>query len=246
MTEKNNIFEIIKNKKPNFKKINFSCDEMINPKLENQGELIKDFLNKSFSLLIVGSAGSGKTSLTINFLLTFKKCYNRVVVFMPKSSRMSLKNNIFDKYLPEEQVYDELNEETITDFYEKVKTWKEEDDYKTIVVFDDVQKSMKNQNVVKIMKNLFANRRHLGLSIIVLLQNFFALDRSIRELAGNVIAFKVGKVQTMKLFDEVIETDKDQLENIRDIVYDEPHSWFFINIETQRMFRQFDELVKKD
>lgn len=239
-------FEIIKSDKtPNFKKINFSCDECIHPKLEEQGELIKSFLNKSFSLLIIGNAGSGKTSLTINFLMTFKKCYNRVVVFMPKSSRMSLKNNIFDKYLPKEQIYEELDEESITDFYQKVKLWKEEEKYKTLVIFDDVQRAMKNKNVVRMMKNLFANRRHLGLSIIVLLQNYFALDKSIRELANNLALFKMGKSQTLKIFNEVIETDKDKFEEIRDMVYDEPHSWFFINVESQRMFKRFDEIVKQ-
>jgi hypothetical protein len=105
---------------------------------------------------------------------------------------------------------------------------------------------MKNYEIVKIMKNLFVNRRHLGLSIIILLQNYFALDKSIRELAGNVCMIKMRKAQTLKIFNEIIETDKDRFEEIRDLVFDEPHNWLCVNIESQRIFKLFDEIKKTD
>jgi len=64
------------------------------------------------------------------------------------------------------------------------------------------------------------------------------LDKSLRELINNVILFKLGKSQTQKVFDDVVETHRDVFENVRRLVYDEPHNWLFISIKTQKLFKK--------
>ena len=233
------------NPAPPMKKVNFSCDEEIHPKM-NAFPLCRDFLNMYNTTALIGTQGSGKTSLTINFLLSFyKKSFHYVYVFMPETSRNSLKNNIFDKYLPKSQIYEELNEQTIDELYEKLKT-NSMNGHRSLLIPDDVQRSLKSQRVLKSLKNIIANQRHLKVVNLILLQNWFALDRSLRELINNIILFKLAKSQTEKIFNEIIETHRDKYDDIRDLVFKDVHNWLFVNVRSQRMFRMWDEIVCED
>jgi DNA replication protein DnaC len=236
---------IKENNKPNIEKIKFECDQEIHPKL-NEYELSRDFLNKSNTTIFIGRQGSGKTSLMINIVKKlYRKCFHHVYVFMPHSSRKSLHNNIFDKNLKEDQIYEELNEETINDLYSKLKQ-NSENDERSLVIFDDVQKALKDHNVLLSLKNIIANQRHLKVCNIILLQNYFALDKSLRELANNIIMFKLNKSQTEKVFNEAVESAKDKFEEIRNLVYDKPYTWLFINLPSQRIFKEWDEIIYND
>jgi DNA replication protein DnaC len=239
------MIKIKENNKPNIEKIKFECDQEIHPKL-NEYELSRDFLNKSHTSVFIGRQGSGKTSLMINIVKKlYRKCFHHIYVFMPHSSRKSLHNNIFDKNLKEDQIYEELNEETINDLYSKLKQ-NSENDERSLVIFDDVQKALKDHNVLLSLKNIIANQRHLKVCNIILLQNYFALDKSLRELCNNIIMFKLNKSQTEKVFNEAVESAKDKFEEIRNLVYDKPYTWLFINLPSQRIFKEWDEIIYND
>jgi lipid A disaccharide synthetase len=163
---------------------------------------------------------------------------------MPRSSRMSLKNNLFDKYLPPEQLYDSLTEESINDIYHNLLE-NSANGHKSLVILDDVQSALKNSEIVKILLNMFANRRHLKLVIFVMLQNYKAMQKGLRENVDNCIIFKMSKSQNEKIFEEVIETQKDKFDEIRSLVYKDPHDWLFVNIPSQRMFNSnWDEIIR--
>lgn len=233
--------EIKKNNCPNLGKVNFACDKELSHKL-NQYEMVRDHLNKFQTTLLIGTQGSGKTSLLVNFVKKlYRKVFDRVYVFMPSTSRQSLNPNIFD-VLPEDQLFEELNEETIARVYQEVKELSA-DGKKTLIVYDDVQKSLKNPVVLNSLKNIIANQRHLHVVNLILVQNFFALHKSLREIVSNVILFKLGKSQTDKVFDEIIELHRDKFDKIRDMVYDEKYNWLFVNVGTQRIYKKFDEIV---
>ena len=164
------------NDKPKITKIKFSCDEPIHKKLDEY-ELTKDFLNKYNTTAFIGVQGSGKTSLLVNIVkILYKKCFHYIYVFMPETSRASLDNNIFEKNLPEDQIYDELTLENIIELYEKLKE-NSSNGYKSLVIYDDVQKSLKDYQILKNLKSIIANQRHLKVVNLILLQNFFALDK---------------------------------------------------------------------
>lgn len=233
------------NEKPKITKIKFLCDEPIHKKLDNY-ELTKDFLNQYNTTAFIGVQGSGKTSLLVNIVKNlYKKCFHFIYVFMPSTSRASLDNNIFDKHLPLEQIYDELTLSNINDLYEKIKE-NSENGFKSLVIYDDVQKSLKDYEILKNLKSIIANQRHLKVVNLILLQNFFALDKSLRELINNVILFKLNKSQNEKIFNELIETHKDKFDLIRKFVFNKPYSWLFINMKSQRMFKEWDEIIFDD
>lgn len=236
--------KIVENEKPELQKIKFNCDEKICDKLD-EFPMIRDNLNTYNTTLFVGRQGSGKTSLAINFLKKlYRKRFNKIYVFMPETSRNSLNEKIFD-VLPPEQLFEELNYENITQVYEQLKE-NSKNGHKSLIIMDDVQKALKDGNVISQFKNIVANQRHLKVLNLILLQNYFALDNKIREIVNNVIFFKMDKKQTHKIFEEVAEMPKDIFEEINKIVFDEPHKWVLINQRQKRIYSMFDEIVIDD
>ena len=233
---------IVQNHKPSASRIKFECDDPINTKLDKY-ELSKDFLNRSNTTCFIGRQGSGKTTLMVHFVLKlYKKCFHHIYVFMPESSRRSLKDNLFDKHLDPSKIYEELNIDTINDLYSKllINTEKKE---RSLVIYDDVQHSLKDSSVLNELKKIIANQRHLRVVNFILVQNYFALHKSLREILNNIIMFKLNKTQTQKVFDEAVESAKDQFEDIRKLVYSKHGNWLFINLPTQRIFNQWDEII---
>jgi shikimate kinase len=236
------MIRIKENNKPDIQKIKFECDVELHKKL-NDFPLTKEFMNKSNTTVFIGRQGSGKTSLMINIVKRlYKKCFHYIYVFMPQTSRNSLANNIFDKYLPGEQIYEELNQETISDLYARLKE-NSASGYKSLVIYDDVQKALKNNSVLLSLKNIIANQRHLGVVNLILLQNYMALDKSLREIISNIVLFKLNKTQTERIFLECVESARDKFEEIRNIVFDKPYTWMFINLSSQRIFKEWDEVI---
>jgi hypothetical protein len=235
---------IIKNNRPEFDNVQFSCDTCLNKKL-NVYPLIRDHLNKFHTTALIGGMGSGKTSLLINIIRKlYRKTFHKIYVFMPSYSRHSLKDDIFEQ-LPPEQVFDELTEEHINTVYESCQELSS-DNKNTLIIYDDVQKSLKDNVILGKLKNLIANQRHLRICNIILLQNWFALAPPIREIMNNAIIFKLGKIQQQKIFDSLIELHKDKFKEITDMIYDKPHQWMFLNIASQRIYKGWDEIVFSD
>jgi hypothetical protein len=118
--------------------------------------------------------------------------------------------------------------------------------HKSFVILDDVQSQLKNKNVVRVLNHLFANRRHLKLVIFVMLQNYFSMNKRLRENIDNVVLFKMSKTQNEQIFNEIIETKKDKFNEIQKIIFDKPHNWAFINIPSQRIFKMWDEIITRE
>lgn len=236
--------KLIELEKPNVEKISFNCDEKICPSLDKY-PMVRDNLNTFKTTVILGRQGSGKTSLTVNFVKKlYKKKFHKIYLFMPKTSQASLTKNIFS-VLPDDQVFEELNFQIITELNETIKQ-NREDGLKSIVIMDDVQRALKDNNVIKVFKEMIANQRHLNCSFIILLQNYFALDNKVRELIHNVIFFKMDKKQNKKIFEEVAEMPQSSFNELNDFIFDEPHNWCLINQRNKKIYKMFDEVEIND
>lgn len=233
--------EIVKCNAPELPKVHFACDTELSKKMLDY-PMAADHLNKFNTTLFIGSPGSGKTSLLVNFIKKlYKKVFHKIFVFMPESSRASLQPNIFEK-LPEEQLFEELNGDTISQVYDEVKELSN-DGKRCLIVYDDVQAKLKDKFVLNKLKHIIANQRHLHVVNLIMCQNFFALHKSLRELVSNVVLFKLGKSQTDKIFDELIELHRDKFDEIRRLVFNEKYNWMFINLGSQRIYKKFDEII---
>lgn len=235
--------KIIHNKEPTLKRPVFLVDGELDPRL-NEYEITK-LMNKSNFTLFLGRAGSGKTSMIVSLLNTpslFKKVYHTIYLFMGKNSRDSIKGSFFDKQLPPEQIYDELTIDTLNDVYEKIKQDAEEG-YKSLIILDDVQKSMKDTEVEKQLLNIVNNRRHLKTSIWCANQNYINLPRSIRMGLTDMFVWKVNKREVENIFTEQIEQHKNKFDVVQKLLFKKPHDFMYVNTDTQRLFDNWNEVI---
>jgi hypothetical protein len=164
---------------------------------------------------------------------------------MPESSRKSLANNIFDKYLPKDQVYSYLDADVLQNIYEKCVENSANGEF-SILIIDDFQNIFKDADIVKGLQKIIVKMRHIRTSIWLLQQSFQALPKQLRELTSNIITYNLGKSQMLKLFDEVIQMDKDLFNEIMDLAFVDKYDWLVINLRNKNMYSKFDRIIYDD
>ena len=119
-------------------------------------DILPPIPNKVFTAQICGTCNSGK-SVFVNSLLTqknqLKRKYHTIILVAPATSAKCFKSGAYSK-IKEENVYNELTGETMDEIIDKINTTKEEgeaigENYYTLVIFDDVQSSLKDKYVYK-------------------------------------------------------------------------------------------------
>jgi DNA replication protein DnaC len=236
------MIEIKKNKSLKLDIPNFICDDGINQNLNNYPML--SHFNKYCFTGVIGKPGSGKTSLIMSWLTSkkvFKKMFHHVLVVMPTSSINSMKKSPFKDH-PEEKMYNDLNFDTISTICQRLEE-SSENKQNTLLIMDDIGASLKNNSIKNIMRKIIYNRRHLKVSIIVLLQSYLSLEKEIRKLFNNVIMFKPSKVEFENLFEELFETNKDVALDIMNLAYENPHDYLMLNVDTQKIYKGYDEII---
>ena len=237
---------IQKNKKPKLKACEMICDKELNSKL-NKYELTK-FLNAHTTNLLIGKPRSGKTSLLYSLFQSsrcLKKCFHNIYLFQPSHSRGSMKDKLFDK-LPDDQKYEELDYESLDEVMDRIKM--SDPDHNNCIIFDDMTAYLKDYHVEKLLKELVFNRRHLRTSIFFLCQTYISVPKDLRKLFSNLFIFRVNKNELKLIFEEQIEdkTKVNLISEITKLVFDRPFQFLFINTDTQRFFKNFDELLFRD
>ncbi len=211
---------------------------------------LTSFLNCYGFLCVIGKPGQGKSSITISFITQkapkiYRKTHHHVLILMPQNSINSMKNNPF-KQLPEENFYEELNDASITDIYNKVDGWSAKDE-KTLLFIDDMTADLKkSKTVIDTMKRMIYNRRHLKMNLIITAQSYVNIPLDIRKNISNLLLFKPAKKEMQIIFEELIENKKDLFIDIMKETYDKKHNFLFVNIGSQRMFKNWDELIIKE
>jgi AAA15 family ATPase/GTPase len=239
------MIKIKENDKPKLPHCVMKCDTMLSEKL-NKYELTS-FLNTHTTNLLIGRAKSGKTSL-LHSLFEHKGllryCFHKIYLFQPVHSSHSIDKNIFDK-LPEDQIYREL---TFDNLYE-VKCRIDEDALEgnsSCLIFDDMAAFLKDKSTLKLFKELIYNRRHLRLSLYFLVQSFYAVHKELRRMWSNIFCFKVTKDEMRNMWDELIEYDDDYIRPIMKLVFNKPYKFLFVNVDSQRLFDGWDEIILDD
>ena len=231
---------IKKNVRPALKPVLMNCDYILDKKLEMY-ELTKLAFSQHSTTMFVGRPGSGKSSF-LSSLFTkklLKGVYNTIFVFQPESSRKSNDSDIFSQ-LPDDQLFDELNLENLQYVMDVIQS-DPESNY--LVIFDDMGSALKNKSCLTLLKKMMMNKRHLKLSMFFLCQTFYTQNKEIRRLFNNYFIFKVCTNDLRNITDEILEIDKDLVPKIRDLVFDAKYNFLYIHIDSQRLFKNFDEIL---
>jgi GTPase SAR1 family protein len=225
--------KIIHLEKPNLGITKMNCDGVIAEKL-NKYPVIKDCFSTSSFNIVIGRMGSGKSSLLVSLLKrVFNKCFHSIYIFMPANSRASLEDDIFAKHIPHNQLFDTLTQENLQEVYERVQK-DSADGYFSLIVIDDFQVALKDKKILHVLNAIITKQRHLRTSTFLLQQNWQACNKSLRELASNIITFNLGKSQMEKVFNEVIQIDKDKYQSIIDTCFKSPHDYLIFNLNRSR------------
>jgi len=214
------------------------CDTKLHDKLDDY-EITK-FMNCHSTNLLIGKMGSGKTNLLYSFFKSKKlmnRVYDKIILFQPSSSRASMKDKLFDQ-LPDEQKFDELTLENL----ELAES--EFDEGNNCIIFDDMGAYLKDNEIRKKLKEMIMNRRHKHLTIYFLVQTWYSIEKDIRKLFSNIFVFKVSKKELENIFEEVVERPKEIVLPISKLVYDKPYQFLFINIDSGRLFKNWDEILE--
>jgi len=231
------MISIKENDKPKLKVCEMICDVKLHAKLDKYE--LTQFLNNHSTTLMIGKPKSGKTSLLYSFLKSkelLRNVYDKIFLFQPSQSRASMKDKIFDN-IPDEQKFEELNLENLNDVETNL------DEGSNIIIFDDQTAYLKDNEIQKKLKEFVYNRRHKHLSIIFLVQSWLSVPKDIRKLFTNIFVFKVSKNEMEQIFDEVVELPKQYILPLMKLTYDKPHQYLFINTDSQRLFKGFDEII---
>jgi KaiC/GvpD/RAD55 family RecA-like ATPase len=204
--------------------------------------------DKAFFWALIGSAGSGKTSLMIHLLTSddcYKKKFDHVHLIAPKSSMASLseKDNIWSGH-PPEKIHNELNWSIL----DKIEHLAKERIHKkprenTLLVIDDMAAHLKEKATEQKLRDIVFNRRHIGTSIMILVQSYNAMPLSLRKTLSHFSVFKPrNKKETEAIFEEVIFLSKHAAEDVHRFVYREDHDFLFGICNTGILHRNFNEL----
>ena len=233
-------FSLIENKKPDLKCCEMVCDRKIHNKLDDY-ELTK-FLNSHSTNLLIGKPRSGKTSLLYSLFQNkkiLKKCFHNIYLFQPSHSRTSMKDKLFDN-LPDEKKYEELTYDNLLNVMNTIKNEKTE--YNNCILIDDMTAYLKDKEVLKLFKELIWNRRHFRTSIYFLTQSWYSIPKELRRVFSSLFIFKTSIEEFQNIADELFEIKKDIIPDLRKFVYDKPYEFLFVNVDTQRYFKGWDEI----
>ena len=152
---------------------------------------------------------------------------------------------MYDK-LPDDQKYEEWDYESLDEVMDRIKM--SDPEHNNCIIFDDMTAYLKDYHVEKLLKELVFNRRHLRTSIFFLCQTYISVPKDLRKLFSNLFIFRTNKIELKLIFEEQIEdkTKVNLISEITKLVFDRPFQFLFINTDTQRFFKNFDELLFKD
>lgn len=227
-------------KKINISKYDFSCDD--------EDMSIPDPLpKKSFSMLIVGKPGTGKTNLLLNLITkqgkAFNKKFDKVFIFSP--SLGTIKGDDPFELIPDNQKYSEATFDNIDNFLEQIVDTGE----KVLLILDDVVADIRGKGKGEIenkLEKIFFNRRHLcgaggSCSVIATSQTYNKISPKLRKSASQFILFENRQKKEQKsIFEEIILIPEKEYFDVMKYVYNKKHNFMYIDTT-----RSQDDMIHK-
>lgn len=222
------IKEIEYDKQIHITPVKFSCDD-------EDITIPKPLPRKSFSMLIIGKPGMGKTTLILSLVCKQGKCFNRKFdkVYVWSPSLITAPDDPFE-LIPDDQKFEEATFDNISGVLDDIKDSGE----KVLFIFDDVIADVRGKGkgqIENLLQKIFFNRRHLAgaggsVSIIATSQAYNKIDAKLRKTASHIVFYKnLHKKETESLFDEVILLPKKEYIDTLRYIFNKKHDFLFID-----------------
>ena len=195
-----------------------------------------------FHLLMVGSGGSGKSSLMMNLIKgPYKKKFHNIYYFCPMVSFTSVKNHPFKKH---DKVYHDFTVKELSEIYSELEEKKEaqEDEY-SLIILDDLADSLKNHDIQVLMNKYFIKSRHLQVSWIITIQQYYYFPKALRRQITNLILFKPKSVSEFEsIAKEMFNLNAEDALTLHNYVFDKNYNHLDIDTVENRYFKNFNLL----
>ena len=208
-----------------------------------------------FSMMISGRSGSGKTNLLMNLLSRkefLKGYFHYIIVYSPTAGKYDDSYKILN--LPDENFKNDFSSK---DLEELIKSRKALIDKKGIewvvknsrvlIILDDVIANRDFLNSPEALK-MFALLRHYQVAVIVLMQSYNKLPRSLRINANAVAIFPSSQSEIEVLLDEITPAGlkKREFEKVIDHCTAGRYDFLYINNHAdpgKRIRKNLDEII---
>ena len=206
---------------------------------------------ESFTMILNGSPGSGKSLFIENLIRNFYNTsgkhtvFSNISYFCPSASQDSYEDS-FVGDLDDDSIYTELNTETLNEAYDKALETAAEGTKKkplfSLIVIDDMASELRqggrDGGVKKLLLKMLRNFRHANLSIIISVQGYLSLDPQHRNVVRNLVQFKTGSFPELeKIYLEWGSNMKKDtfINEFIPFIFDKPHS--FLQIDRYKSFK---------
>lgn len=198
---------------------------------------------------ICGSAGSGKSSMTLNLFRNsklYKKKFNQLYYFCPEGSMLSTENHPFKNH---SRVYNEINVDILDDIQDELITNKMqnlEDGYEqeyNCIVIDDMSDRLKDKDIQKCLRRHLIKSRHANCMWIIITQSWNMIPLVLRKLVFYTTIFKPRNgIETELLRKEVIAMNENDTNQLLDYTFDEPYNFLTIDNVSGTYSKNFNKL----
>ena len=200
-----------------------------------------------FGWVISGKPKSGKTSYLLDLItnakdVKYRNVFHDIYYCIPPSSRSSVSLNLFEK-TPPDHIFDTLTVENLNKIKDNC-TRESALGYNSLLIIDDQTAYLKQKEILRMLNDLVFRRRHIFLSIFILVQSYKQIPKSIRCVFSHFTIFKPSnKSEIGSIFDELIFLDKKTSEKMLKMVFEKPHDTLFGNTTTGKFYKNFDEII---
>jgi hypothetical protein len=203
--------------------------------------------------LLVGSGGSGKTSLLLNQFRkggAYHRKFHHLYLFTPAISFQSIKDHPFAKH---DKVINELSRNNLEDLYSELTKRKEdhedEDEMEyNCVIIDDMANSLKEKDVQRMLNTMLIKARHLNTCFIFTLQSYLYMPKMLRKQTTFATLFKPkNREEWDSINKEIIQMKEDDARMLYEYVFEKEYSHLDIDTIEDKLYRNFNPLtIKRD
>lgn len=207
--------------------------------------------SRSFTMLINGPPGCGKTDLLLNLVVSQrKKLYNQKfdAVFVISPSQWSTRKDWFGR-LPNDQRFAELSAETLQAIRQKIYG----KGLNVLIIMDDVAGDM--ETCVDDLWRFISNRRHISngdeqgkggsVSLIMLTQVYNRIPLRLRKLMEYVVMFKpTSMAEWDSLYDGVGRLfTRDAWRQLYSVAYQQKYNHLIFDVNQSKLYLNFRPLL---
>ena len=220
----------IKNSKIEVEAMRMANDAVI-PKVE---EPLPD--NYGFFMMIIGTPGSGKSTLWLNLITkkskhTYYKKFDKIIIMSNSLKTITTKIN-----LPEDRFYEGIDE-----LEELVESLKGTDD-KVLLIIDDCVTDLKSPDY---LLKLIYNRRHIAksISIMITTQVYNKIASGIRKAATDLVLFSTtNKKELDSVYQDFINIPKPDFDKVCRYCFKTKHDFLVYRTAMNEYYHNFNKL----